>query len=164
MATPYINEIDVLQYIDAMEKRGDMPSLGLLYTGGLAHPWRMTQILESLEARGLTNFSGRMATGILGTLRPLVEGTKHLEGPEVRTATARDKTVFAQRGVHVQVGDSVTDVGMACIAFNRMAREGSFGMALTTRVTLTDAGRAVTAVLDPAALKKGPQARPYGLG
>jgi hypothetical protein len=66
--------------------------------------------------------------------------------------------------VHVQAGDSVTDAGTACIAFNRMAREGNYAMALTTRVMLTDAGRAVAAALDPADLKKGAQARPYGLG
>ncbi|MBU0800371.1 MAG: hypothetical protein KKA05_05140 [Alphaproteobacteria bacterium] len=159
MTEPYVNEIDVLQYLAAHEDSGRRPVVGEIYARALAHPWRMAQILEALEARKLITLAG--CTDVLKALEPLIARTKDLDGPQLRVASNDDQRRFASRGVPIKAGETVIDAGMASASFNRLARDPQYLAALTTPITVTAAGRAVVAALDPADLTKAPRARPF---
>lgn len=152
--TPELNEMSLLRYIEAKEAQTGMIALSELFRG-LAHPARMADMLESLESKKLINFSGRMSTQILQTIKPLAEATRNLEGPKEYVPDERQRQAMAQRGFTARPGETFVDAGMAVIAFNRKAREQNFAMALSTRVHVTPAGMRAIAAAGP-----GPIIRP----
>ena len=145
MTVPKFDEMDLLKYILATEEKFGVVFLGKLVGGALAHPVRVVDMLGVLESRKLIAFSGPMSNGILNMIKPLVDSTKHLEGPTECVPDAHQLSTFAQRGVFLKPGEKFVNAGMACIAFNRIARERNFRIALGTRVHVTDDGRRLLA-------------------
>jgi hypothetical protein len=143
---PALSEFGLIAYIDAAERAGGPVRLMQLYAAALAHPLRLTRMLETLTDCKLITIAPDGAAA-LDALRPALEKTRALGGPLLKTVTPDRARAAARRGVTMQVGDTYTDAGMAVIAFNRAAgallRRPAMMKFIETGITLTDRAREV---------------------
>jgi hypothetical protein len=145
---PALSEFGLIAWIAETERKQGPVALMDLYSAVLAHPARMTQMIESLTACGLIE-TGPGADALLGALRPALDRTLSLKGPTLRNATRELACAMAQRGVRMNAGDEYIDAGMAVISFNRAAgrllRQPEMTPYILTPVTLTPLAREVLA-------------------
>lgn len=116
MTSQKLSEDDLLYYIAETGKFGQRVGLTNIFMSAIAHPADLPPLLQSLADKKLIDILPQK--NLLDEFTRLADKVKDREGPQPIKVDQNMRNALAQRGVNVNVGDTIIDAGQAVSRLN----------------------------------------------